>query len=344
MSLEWTEWGGNGDRSVRSSSEGKDLMEHEKSKIIHGEGAMDLLFMFNNKDRLKGSIEGMNLQQGRWLGTAHGAPRREHSLPRKRMAYYDVKKCPLTKVPEGRTDVVEGARPNEMRLMPCESHHHEEKLGVANKIVNGRHLWDDGDSVCRLTGMWQSSKGCCDAVMLEVDERVCVEGAIGKEESRKTDAKILRRKQTVVKRIARMRPKHGSETPNQLKHGQTGQIFAIDENKCGYSVQHQMLEEDWARLHNLQTKIAPDGPQADAYLVYDNFRTIMRYNTSVLYSISVYDLTHKIHRGLLEEHKAAGPVCGYPYPLLEMSSPGFYHLGFVPSPYISFNCSDTFDS
>lgn len=47
--------------------------------------------------------------------------------------------------------------------------------------------------------------------------------------------------------------------------------------------------------------IAPDGLQADVYLVYDNFRTIMRYNISVLYSIAVYDLAQKISSQLLQE-------------------------------------------
>lgn len=53
--------------------------------------------------------------------------------------------------------------------------------------------------------------------------------------------------------------------------------------------------------NEIASLIAPDGLQADVYLVYDNFRTIMRYNISVLYSISVNYLTQKIISQSLQE-------------------------------------------
>lgn len=107
-----------------------------------------------------------------------------------------------------------------------------------------------------------------------------------------------------------------------LKHGwKEGQPIAqkvslgkdIDQSFLGLDVKKPVSEwkndyqvtvvegEPEVSPDEIASLIAPDGLQADVYLVYDNFRTIMRYNISVLYSISVHDLTQKISSQLLQE-------------------------------------------
>lgn len=48
------------------------------------------------------------------------------------------------------------------------------------------------------------------------------------------------------------------------------------------------------RPEDMVSLIAPDGPRGDSYLVCDNFRTVMRYNPSSLYSIAILKLSHMI--------------------------------------------------
>ncbi|XP_002985167.2 uncharacterized protein LOC9649294 isoform X1 [Selaginella moellendorffii] len=44
--------------------------------------------------------------------------------------------------------------------------------------------------------------------------------------------------------------------------------------------------------------VAPDGPSGVAYLVWENFRVVMRYNISILYSLAVYELAEEITAGM----------------------------------------------
>ncbi|GGW94874.1 lytic murein transglycosylase [Alteromonas halophila] len=83
-----------------------------------------------------------------------------------------------------------------------------------------------------------------------------------------------------------------------------------DPNTLSQGLSHQASLADWQQSgvrryngNNLPTNeidaslIMPDGPDGRIYLVYDNFRTLMRWNRSLYFGVSVGYLSDRIKRG-----------------------------------------------
>ncbi|KAJ7519421.1 hypothetical protein O6H91_20G037500 [Diphasiastrum complanatum] len=98
---------------------------------------------------------------------------------------------------------------------------------------------------------------------------------------------------------------HGWKVDSLLAH----KVFVpenIDKNVIGLKVKKTIIE--WKHNHNVHgldeqfeqlpiemvSLVAPEGPSGATYLVGDNFRALMRYNTSSLYCLAVYELANEI--------------------------------------------------
>eukprot|EP00249_Psilotum_nudum_P028864 c38837_g1_i1 orf=228-1196(+) len=72
-----------------------------------------------------------------------------------------------------------------------------------------------------------------------------------------------------------------------------GVTKTVTEWSSEYGV-HVPDEEKLSLQNEIASLVAPDGLQGSTYLVFDNFKSVMSYNVSLFYSLSVYELSHEI--------------------------------------------------